>query len=86
MLLWEKNVSKIVMVYSYRRISIWASKQERWITACTWSNSHQTLYMVTFNPLRLTYPNYDYRWYSWLPIIQQLLQDILKLCLGGIML
>ena len=42
--------------------------------------------MVTFNPLRLTHQNYDYRWYSWLPIIQQLLQDVLKLCLGGIML
>ena len=64
MLLWEKNVSKIVIVYSYRRISIWASKQERLITACTWSNSHQTLYMVTFNPLRLTHQNYDYRWYN----------------------
>ena len=34
-ILCKKIVSKKVMFYSYLRTNIWASKQERWITAIT---------------------------------------------------
>ena len=43
--------------YSYWGFIIWASKQERWITACVWSISHQSRPVVKFNIHDYSYAN-----------------------------